>query len=181
MPRELSPRLLRKLIDYNPETGALTWKARPRWMFPINRIYKAWNTKFAGKPALNSPDRNGYKIGAIFNSMYKAHRVAFVIHHGYWPDCVDHINGDGGDNRIENMRDVDQTGNGRNKAMLCTNTSGFNGVYWSKVSSQWSAYITVNRKAINLGRFDSFGDAVEARKRANKKYGFHENHGRQAA
>ena len=36
-------------------------------------------------------------------------------------------------------------------------------------------------KLMVLGRFDSFGDAVEARKRANKKYGFHENHGRQAA
>ena len=40
--------------------------------------------------------------------------------------------------------------------------------------------IKVNRKDIYLGRFDKFEDAVAARKKAERKHGFHPNHGRAA-
>jgi hypothetical protein len=57
------------------------------------------------------------------------------------------------------------------------NTSSFVGVGWRNDRNCWRASITVNRKQIALGCFDSFDDAVSARKAAQIKYGFHENHG----
>lgn len=47
--RSLSPELIRQLLDYDPETGAFTWLRRPEragWD-------KTFNTRFAGKPALD--------------------------------------------------------------------------------------------------------------------------------
>ncbi len=42
---------LRSIIEYNPESGVLTWRARPREHFQSERICKIWNTKYAGKIA----------------------------------------------------------------------------------------------------------------------------------
>jgi hypothetical protein len=39
------------LLDYNPETGALTWKPRDRWWFIDDHQWKVWNAKFAGQKA----------------------------------------------------------------------------------------------------------------------------------
>lgn len=44
------------------------------------------------------------------------HRVVWFLHHGYWPKEIDHINRDGRDNRIENLRDVSHHVNVMNKS-----------------------------------------------------------------
>lgn len=51
------------------------------------------------------------------NKQYMAHRVAWALYHGRWPKhTIDHINRDGTDNRIQNLRDVPQAVNNRNKS-----------------------------------------------------------------
>ncbi|WP_346961325.1 hypothetical protein [Clostridium sp.] len=50
------------------------------------------------------------------------------------------------------------------------NVSGITGVGWSKVNGKWRSRITLNRKVIHLGYFESFEDAVEARRNAEKMY-----------
>ena len=110
---------------------------------------------------------------------YGAHRVAWALYHGKWPDKqIDHINGNPLDNRIKNMRVVSVRENGKNKKRPSTNTSGIIGVYWNKASSKWVAQIGVNRKTIFLGSYDNITDAANARQTAEKKYNFHPNHGR---
>jgi hypothetical protein len=46
-----------------------------------------------------------------------AHRVAWALHYNKWPQhTIDHINRDGTDNRLENIRDVPQCVNNSNKS-----------------------------------------------------------------
>lgn len=58
----------------------------------------------------------------------------------------------------------------RDKKPRKTNTSGYPGVMWRKDSEKWRAYITVDKKRINLGTYDRIEEALEARKTAEEKY-----------
>ena len=162
---------LRQLLNYDPETGALTWKERAE-------VRPQWNGRYAGKPA-GCVDSHGYlKIG-IDGRNYYAHRLAWAIHHGEWPQHqIDHINGDKLDNRIANLRDVPQVVNGRNQKMAAHNTSGYAGIHWRKSDRRWQAFIKVDRKQRHLGYFDNLADAVAVRRAAERQYGFTERHGR---
>lgn len=102
------------------------------------------------------------------------------MHNGTIPDGyqVDHINGIRSDNRIENLRIVKNSENSKNQKRKSTNKSGMTGVSWDTQTQRWRAHITVNGKMISLGRYIHKLDALTARKNAEIKYNFHENHGR---
>ena len=179
-----SREVLRQLLDYDPETGTLTWKARgPEW-FTAGRHSAAhssakWNSKYAGKSAFTALT-TGYQYGSVFGKLFLAHRVIWKMVHGTEPDHIDHINGVRTDNRITNLRDVNATGNARNNCLPSHNTSGSMGISRDKARGKWAAYITLADKKVSLGRFDCISQAVEARKEAERRHGFHENHGRAA-
>jgi hypothetical protein len=178
--RYITPEVLRELLDYRPETGDLIWRSRSRQWFQSDRSMKAWNTMFAGRPALNYKNRIGYKVGNFLGSLLLAHRAAFIHFTGLTPDQVDHINQDRSDNRICNLRAVNNQENKRNQKLSINNTSGRIGVYWCKYTSRWGARIGVGYRSVHLGRFDTREEAVAARAAAEKQYGFHANHGRPA-
>lgn len=83
---------------------------------------------------------------------------------------VDHINGDGLDNRRCNLRVCSRAENLRNARVGQRNTSGYKGVSWQKDKRRWRAEITVNYKRIRLGEFKHLQDAVAARKEAERKH-----------
>ena len=188
--KEPSPRVLRRLIEYCPETGVLTWRERPAWMFKRNKrsgrrdhSARSWNTRHAGKtagvPSLSSTGETFYLKLSIFGRLQYAHRIAWAIHYGEWPRAViDHENRNGSDNRIVNLLDKSTQDNMRNASLSSANTSGVTGVTWAKNRQKWAAQIGVNKTTVALGYFDSLPDAAAARKAAEKKYGFHPNHGR---
>lgn len=172
------PELLRKLLRYEPETGKLFWRARPREMFTRANDHHSWNRRFANQPAFTTKSK-GYLCGRVLYSKFKAHRIAWAIHHGQDPDDqIDHINGDRSDNRIVNLRVVTQEGNARNARRQSRNQSGVTGVCWSGRESKWAAYIRADGEKKWLGYFVSLTSAIESRKRAERKYGYHPNHGR---
>jgi len=176
---EIEPDTLRDLLDYDPETGVLTWRERPLEYFSSEREHKRWNTRYAGTCALNCLDTTGHKHGLIFRKTFSAHRVAWAIHYGGWPWLtIDHINGDPADNRIENLRDVSHKENCRNQTVPKNNASGVLGVYWKKTRMKWCANIRIDGKTKHLGSFTDKADAVAARAEADIKYRFHRNHGR---
>jgi len=72
---------------------------------------------------------------------------------------VDHINGDGLDNRRSNLRQVDVTANVQNRQR---SKSGGRcpGVY--REGSKWRAQVTVNYTKHNLGFFELEDDAIKA-------------------
>ena len=91
---------------------------------------------------------------------------------------IDHINGDSFDNRIDNLRLITRAENSKNKKVAINNTSGHVGVLLCKKSNKWRAFINSNGNQIHVGTYEDKAKAVEARKQAEIKYGYHENHGR---
>lgn len=75
---------------------------------------------------------------------------------------VDHINGDGLDNRKSNLRVCTQRQNSCNTLKYSTNKSGYKGVSFSKDTNKWRATIVVNYKQIHLGLFNTPEEAAEA-------------------
>lgn len=109
---------------------------------------------------------------------YFLHRLAWLYVYGDWPNEIDHIDGNGLNNSIYNLRNVDRQGNQKNRRISKNNMSGMQGVYKSSKSDVWAAQISINNKNRFLGQYTEFWDAVCARKSAENKYGFHPNHGR---
>lgn len=112
--------------------------------------------------------------------MPRAHQVAWAYMHGDIEEDfqIDHINGKRDDNRIINLRAIPEADNRRNMARSKRNRSGVTGVSWIRTRGKWLARITYDGRIIDVGRFEVFEEAVAARKEAEKRYGFHENHGR---
>jgi hypothetical protein len=74
---------------------------------------------------------------------------------------LDHINRNGLDCRIENLRPATHSQNGINRIFQKNNTSGYKGVYWHKKAEKWCAAIRVNNKTIYLGLFDVIEEAAK--------------------
>lgn len=96
------------------------------------------------------------------------HQAIFIYHHGYLPKYIDHVNGNSLDNRIENLREANQSLNIANSILSKANTSGYKGVVWRKDTNKWAAQITKNRKNYSLGSFENIEDAANAYKIASK-------------
>jgi len=177
----LSQAYLKTLFYYNPETGVLTWRNRPRDHFKTRRAFNIWNTRFSGKEA-GSDNGQGYLVAKINNTNYIAHRVIWCLETGAWPkDQLDHIDHDRMNNKFANLREATHQENLRNQTLDSRNTSGIAGVYWSTQNQKWRAQIRVNGKNKHLGYFDEKLLAIFSRWQSESLYGFHENHGKEKA
>ena len=180
----ISPELLRKLLRCVPETGKLFWKSRTSDLFaPGNRTAESncrvWNKLYEGKEALTSYSSEGYLHGTLLGKRVYSHRLIWAIENGEFPACdIDHINGVRDDNRIENLRSVSRLENTRNAKAPKGNVSGVVGVRWVSASGKWMASIGLMGKTKYLGAFANKSDAIDARKAAEIRHGFHPNHGR---
>lgn len=176
----LRPDIVAMLLDYDPETGVLTWKERPRTRFSSDHRWRHFNSRSAGKTALDYRG-SGYCVGAIFGKSYKAHRVAWACHYGEWPQgIIDHINGDGTDNRICNLRVVTDQENAMNKRLNKRNKIGAHDVHYAPHIRKWIARISFKGERKHLGVFKTLEEAKAARSQAERDYGYHTNHGRVA-
>ena len=156
-----------KLLNYDPESGLLTWAVNRRGSAKIGSI--------AGTRVKTT----GYKVLRINGEAYKTHRIAWLLYFGKMPDGdIDHINRDRGDNRICNLRMVDRSTNQRNRKISKNNTSGHTGVSYHKRDGLWRASINVNGKELILGNYDEKRDAILRRRLAEIAAGYHPNHGK---
>lgn len=148
--------------------GELYWKERPVTHFRNESDQKRFNNFRAGKKAGTIAD--GYIEVCMPKSGVKAHRIIFLMHHGYLPDEVDHKDGDTFNNRIDNLRAASRGQNMRNIGLRKDNKTGVKGVAMHKASGKFHAFIKTNKKQISLGLFERLEDAAKARKNAEEKY-----------
>ena len=84
---------------------------------------------------------------------------------------LDHINGNGLDNRKENLRICIHQQNQQNQLNPHKNNKlGIKGVHWNKKRRKFVAQIRFNGKKLNLGCFNVLGDADSAYRMAEEKY-----------
>lgn len=108
------------------------------------------------------------------------HHIVWFIKMGEWPDEIDHVDGDGLNNKIENLRKCSRLENNKNHRLQRNNSSGVNGVSYRKDTGKWRAFSYVSipkRKQIVIGSFDNLFDAVCARKSFDLRNGFSGRHG----
>tara|TARA_R110000782_G_scaffold171288_1_gene263001 strand:- start:77 stop:637 length:561 start_codon:yes stop_codon:yes gene_type:complete len=175
---------LKEALKYSASTGIFTWNKKedkPNTKHYKSNSTKTFNSKFSGKEAgsiSKTTDGKSYLKISINGCKYYAHRLAWLYIYGDMPKgMIDHISGDGLDNSILNIRDVNGFCNMKNMKKSKANTSGTTGVYFDKRRGRWTAAITVNLKEVFLGSFCNINDAIAARSIANKDYKFHSNHG----
>lgn len=163
-------------MDYNPDTGDLIWRTRTPEMFVVKKhpavaACTRFNKLWAGKPALNARGGAGYRQGMVFCEPMRAHRAAWAIYHGEWPDeDIDHINGNRSDNRIANLRHVGRKINLRNRRISVLSAAGFTGV--AREGDGWKA--TIGNKHIAV--FGTIEEAIAARLGAEVALGYGPNH-----
>ena len=123
-----------------------------------------------------------YRQIRLDGKLYMAHRLAWMYVYGQLPLGgveIDHIDGNGANNAISNLRIVTSSVNKQNMSKRSDNVSGVTGVNWHAKGKKWMAGIVYYGKSIYLGLFSSFDDAVYVRKAAEQMLGFHPNHGRE--
>jgi len=139
-------------------------------LYRLHKTRKIWSCCNDRKPT------NGYIIICINKKMYKLHRIIYKYFNPEWTigdsssyNQIDHININSLDNRIENLRVVNNSENQRNKNKY-NSSSKYKGVCWHKPTNKWLASITTNVKKIHLGLFENEEEAAEAYNIANEEF-----------
>jgi hypothetical protein len=141
---------LKRLFDYNPITG--------------NFIFKVKTGKKVIVGTIAGTKSGDYTIIRVDGKRYRAHHLAWLYVYGNLPtDIIDHINGNGRDNSIANLRECSQKQN-------CENKGGVSGYYYDKARNKFQAKIKNNYKTVFLGRFDTEEEARQAYINAKKQH-----------
>jgi hypothetical protein len=161
---QITQELLKSLFDYKDD-GTFVRKV-------------ATSNRVKVGDAVGWPTVKNRYVGLCVNGTKQfMHRMVFLYHYGYLPKLIDHIDGDGTNNRIENLREASFQQNMLNSRGYANTRSNIKNVYWSKSSKKWMVRCRVNKKIKHLGVFADLDlaelVAVEAR---NKYHGEFANH-----
>lgn len=153
--RDITLDELRKVVTYEPTTG---YFYRTAWISRLGKLIEYPTPKKSC-----STTAFGHIQLSISGEHFLGHRLAWFLTYGEWPNVVDHINGDPGDNRIANLRSGSQAENCQNiRAPKSNNTTGYLGVSFDKARGRYVAAVGLNGKRHVLGRFDTAEQAHRA-------------------
>ena len=155
-----------KLLElFTYKDGELYWKC-----IPNNRVDLL--NKKAG-----THHGKGYTKTCINYQDYYNHRLIFMMHYGYIPAHIDHIDGNPANNRVENLREATMAENQHNRGIQKNNSSGVKGVSWHKHSKKWAVQMRINNQYKHLGYFKDIELAelvsIEARNKFHKEFACH--------
>jgi hypothetical protein len=165
---------LKEVLDYDSVNDVFIWKEHPDKP-------KQWNGRYGGKKAgsLKYSLNTCYWEIYVDSRLYYQHQLVWLWYNGYIPKEIDHIDHDGLNNKLSNLREATRKENHRNMSIKSNNKTGVTGVYWRKDTEKYVAQIRNNEgKTIHLGTFTDLFEARDARKLAEKEYGYHSNHGK---
>ena len=130
--QELTHDYLTTILHYDPITGNFTW------------LQKRRGTATKGSIA-GFNNGNGYQTIYVGRKRYRLHRLAWFYMTKEWPkDMIDHINGNGLDNRWCNLREATRSQNAQNSKLRNTNTTGVKGLTRDVTNNRWKAQIVVD-------------------------------------
>ncbi len=168
----ITAEIVREFLNYDQDTGVLTWRPRAEHWFATHNAFATWNTRYAGTVAGRVND-HGYRMIAVFHHLYRAHRIIWLYMTGELPKEIDHIDRDRLNNAWKNLRVVSRAVNSQNHTMQSNNTSGVTGVSWSTRDRVWR--VMIGGKYIGCSK--DFDEAVAIRLEAVTAWGYHPNHG----
>ena len=149
---------LKELVHYNPETGKFTWL--------IDRYGPNGRAgEEAGHSRTFKSSSKRYVYIGIDRKRYCAHRLAFFYMTGWWPKPkhhIDHKDGDGWNNKWENLREATHKENMLNSKVRANNIAGVKGV--SK--TRQGRFIV----RLSLGTYNTLEEAIEVYNRAILQY-----------
>jgi hypothetical protein len=159
--KTISQEYVKSLFDY--KDGHLYWK--------VNKTTRNWIGKRCGSPI------NGYLSVMIDGKNWMCHRLIYLIHHGYMPKMIDHLNNDRADNRIENLREANTQTNTYNQVLRSNNVSGIKGVSWNNDRQKWAVRVNHNKKTYQRYVQDLELAELVAIEMRSKLHGDFANHG----
>ena len=154
-----TPEAVRFAFEYDRVSGSLVWAhSRGR----ASKGSQAGSVQLKGGKQYLTVQMGGKRFGA--------HRVVWAHVHGAWPvGEVDHIDGDGLNNRIENLREVSSSGNKQNlRAAKSHSATGLLGAF--RWRNKFKAQIVVNGKCKHIGTFETPEEAHAAYVQAKRLY-----------
>lgn len=167
--RTVSAEDARGLLSYDAKSGKLYWKSEARCGFKKSVVMHR-----AGDEAGTARKSDGRIVIRLNGALYLRYRVAWLIENGAWPDGeIDHIDGNGTNDRISNLRIADRRTNqeNRRRSQSGKQSSRYLGVYANKKgrSKPWRAAISSDGRQFYLGAFDNENDAHEAYLEAKRR------------
>ena len=151
---DITQDLAKSLFEYRD--GDLFWKVSP-----CNKVKVGSRAGRTGN--------HGYRQVGVSGKIYLVHRVIFLMHHGYLPEFLDHIDCNKINNRIENLREATRFQNQCNRRFV-KNSSGIKGVVWHKNNKNWMVQINVNGAYKYIGSFKDLELAELVATEARAKY-----------
>lgn len=140
--------MIHQLLDYNPDTGVFTWRSSYKRRICGHVAGTVHTTGTGGKYI---------RISVRGKKLY-AHRVAFWITNGVYPEQeVDHVNRNGCDNRLCNLRLVSSRENAANRKQRRDTSRYGVGVY-----KDGSRFVAMVKRQGVLHRVGSFGTPEQA-------------------
>jgi len=150
MPNYINPPIsleeFKKIHRYDPETGRFT------------RLKAHANRSKVGEQS--DYDDGKYRRITIPGWKLRAHRAAVFYMTGAWPIGVDHVDGDGHNNKWENLRPYDNHAQNMCNWVQPTPLSGVRGV---KLRNGWyETRVDFQRQIYSAGRFRTLDEAAAA-------------------
>lgn len=154
---------LRSLFMYDPATGVVT-----------NRVRRNYNALAGAEIGTEFENAKGqrYRRVRIGKKMVLVHRLVWFMETGVWPKGeIDHVNGDGRDNRWVNLRDVTASQNKANLVRLKRNNqSGIQGVCFDVRKQVWITQLNCQGRRVHWSTHSTREAALAARRAAEQAY-----------
>ena len=150
---------IKKELKYYPDTGVIVWAV------------DLGNGIKPGTIAGHIDELTGYRVIFSKRKLYQAHRIAWLLMMGAWPEKdIDHRDTNRTNNKWSNLREANDTQNTQNASMKSNNNCGIKGVSFHKFRKKFQAQIQVFGKKKHLGYFSTPEAAGDAYKDAAVKY-----------
>jgi hypothetical protein len=146
----ISQSRLKELLHYDPETGFFLWK-KPRKGRVVGAVAGC-----VKRDARRPYDKNkAYVVIRIVGKSFYAHRLAWLYVNGNCPAIIDHIDMDGLNNSIKNLREATRSQNQWNSPIRKNNKSGYKGVSFCSRLKKWRAVIGCDKVEMTIGYFQT--------------------------